>query len=121
MSLNKIFISFVLLFSMLGLSNTALAEAGKKVPELLQEVDAEIQAALDAIPSGNAEEVTSLINTAKETASELSANYKFEFERDKAMSKLNNARKASKKSDLPKAEEELKAAKESFANLKSFL
>ena len=88
---------------------------------MLQEVDAKIQIAMDAIPSGNAEEVTALIKEAKEAASELSANYKFEFERDKVMAKLNAAAKLSKKSDLPGAEQALKDAREGFANLKNFL
>lgn len=124
MSLNKIFVTFALLFSMLGFSNFALAEAAKHkaAPEVLQEVDAKIQTALDAIASGsNAEEVTALINEAKETASELSANYKFEFEKDKVIAKLTKARKLSKKSDLSGAEQLLIKAREGFANLKNFL
>ncbi|WP_347987670.1 hypothetical protein [Methylomonas sp. AM2-LC] len=87
----------------------------------MKEVDAKIQAALDAIPSGNAEEVAGLIKAANENAGELSANYKFEFERDKAIGKLKKARDAAKKSDLPGTEQELKAARESFANLPKFL
>lgn len=122
MSLKKIFITFILFFSMLCLSGTTFAkEAKKNVPEVLKEVDAKIQAALDAIPSGNAEEVAGLIKAANENAGELSANYKFEFERDKAIGKLKKARDAAKKSDLPGTEQELKAARESFANLPKFL
>jgi len=122
MSLRKLFVAFTLLFALLGLSGTTFAKEVKKaVPEVLKEVDAKIQAALDAIPSGNAEEVVELIKEANESASELSANYKFEFERDKVMAKLRNARQAAKKSDLSKAEEELKAAKEGFEGLKKFM
>lgn len=124
MSLNKIFVTFVMLFSMLGFSNVVLAEAAKHkaAPEVLQEVDAKIQTALDAIASGsNAEEVTALINEVKDTASELSANYKFEFEKDKVIANLTKARKLSKKSDLSGAEQLLIKAREGFANLKNFL
>lgn len=122
MSLRKLFVAFTLFFALLGLSGTTYAkEAKKAVPEVLKEVDAKIQAALDAIPNGNGDEVASLIKEANENASELSANYKFEFERDKVMGRLKNARNAAKKSDLPKAEEELKAAKEGFAGLVKFL
>ena len=122
MSLKNIFITFILFFSMLGLSGATFAkEAKKSVPEVLKEVDAKIQSALDAIPSGNAEEVAGLIKAANENAGELSANYKFEFERDKAISKLKKARDAAKKSDLPGTEQELKAARESFSGLPKFL
>ena len=122
MSLRKLVTAFTLFFALLGLSGTTFAKEVKKaVPEVLKEVDAKIQAALDAIPSGNAEEVVELIKEANESASELSANYKFEFERDKVMAKLRNARQAAKKSDLSKAEEELKAAKEGFEGLKKFM
>ena len=91
------------------------------MPEVLKEVDVKIQAALDAIPSGNAEEVGVLIKAAHENAAELSANYKFEFERDKALGKLKKARDSAKKSDLPATEQDLKVAKESFINLSKFL
>lgn len=121
MSIKKIFIAFIVFFTMLGLSGTVSAEAKKKAPEVLKEVDAKIQAALDAIPSGNAEEITTLIRAANETASDLSANYKFEFERDKVMAKLKDAGKLSKKADLTGAEQKLKEAREGFANLKNFL
>lgn len=122
MSLKKIFIAFALFFSILGFSGSAVsAEAKKDVNEVLKEVDAQIQIVLDAIPSGNAEEVTALIQHAREVAGELSANYKFEFERDKVARTLRDAYKASKKSDLEKAEQKLKEAKEGYANLKNFL
>lgn len=122
MSLKKIFITFILFFSMLGLSSATFAKEVKKhMPDVLKEVDAKIQVALDAIPSGNAQEVAELIKAANENAVELSANYKFEFERDKALAKLKKARDAAKKSDLSGAEQELKGARESFANLKNFL
>jgi predicted metal-dependent peptidase len=122
MSLKKIFITFILFFSMLSLSTATFAkEVKKNMPDVLKEVDAKIQVALDAIPSDNAQEVAELIKAANENAGELSANYKFEFERDKAQGKLKKARDAAKKSDLSGAEQELKAAKESFANLKNFL
>lgn len=122
MSLKKVFITFILFFSMLGLSSATFAkEVKKNMPDVLKEVDAKIQVALDAIPAGNAQEVAELIKAANENAGELSANYKFEFERDKAQAKLKKARDAAKKSDLSGAEQELKAAKESFANLKNYL
>jgi len=111
MLLKKIFITSIMFFTLLGLSGATFAkEAKKSVPEVLKEVDAKIQAALDAIPSGNAEEVAGLIKAANENAGDLSANYKFEFERDKAIGKLKKARDAAKKADLPGAEQELKAA-----------
>jgi ACT domain-containing protein len=87
---------------------------------LLKVVDAKIQEALDAIPSGDATAVVELIKEANETASELSASYKFEFERDKVRSKLRDARSAARKSDLSTAEQELKAAREGFAKLPNF-
>ncbi|MGY6275800.1 hypothetical protein [Methylomonas sp. MgM2] len=122
MSLRKLFVAFTLFFALLGLSGATFAkEVKKSVPEVLKEVDAKIQAALDAIPNGNADEVAGLIKEANENASELSANYKFEFERDKVMGRLKNARNAAKKSDFSKAEEELKAAKEGFAGLMKFI
>jgi hypothetical protein len=122
MSLNKIFISFILFLSILGVSSSVLAEgAKKKAPEVMQEVDAKIQAALDAIPGGNAEEVVKLIKATNDNAAEMSANYKFEFERDKFMGKLKSARDAAKKGDLPAAEQQLKVARESLANLKNYL
>jgi len=121
MSFKKILITFVLFFSMLGISGSVLAEAAKKTPEMLQEIDVKIQAALDRIATGNAEEVTALIKEIKDDAGELSANYKFEFERDKVIGRLKAALKSSKKSDLAGAEQELKDAKEGFAKLKSFL
>ncbi|MDD2759039.1 MAG: hypothetical protein PHH11_01970 [Methylomonas sp.] len=122
MSLKKVFIVFTLFFAMLGLSGSTFAkEVKKSVPEVLKEVDGKIQAALDAIPGGDAKQVAELIKAANENASELSANYKFEFERDKVMNRLKNARNAAKKSDLSTAEQELKAAKEGFAGLNNFL
>lgn len=122
MSLKKIFITFIMFFTMLGLSGSTFAKEAKiNVPEALKDVDAKIQLALDAIPSGNAQEVSDRIKVANEKAAELSANYKFEFERNKAQLKLKKARDAAKKSDFSEAEQELKAAKESFANLKTFL
>ncbi len=122
MSLKKILITFIMFFSMLGLSGSTFAKETKKnMPEVLKEVDVKIQAALDAIPSGNAEEVGVLIKAAHENAAELSANYKFEFERDKALGKLKKARDSAKKSDLPATEQDLKVAKESFINLSKFL
>ena len=102
MSLKKIFITFMLFFSMLSLSGAAFAkEAKRSVPVVLQEVDAKIQAALDAIPAGNADQVAGLIKDANESASELSASYKFEFERDKVQGKLRKARDAAKNQTLP--------------------
>lgn len=122
MSFKKIFVTFLLFFSMLGFAGSSFAkEVRKSVPEVLKEVDAKIQVALDAIPAGDAQEVTKLIREVNENASELSANYKFEFERDKVMQKLKKASNLSKKSDLAGAEQELKAAREGFANLKNFL
>ena len=91
------------------------------MPEVIKEVDVKIQAALDAIPAGNADNVAVLIKAAHETAAELSANYKFEFERDKSLGKLKKARDSVKKGDLSATEQDLKAAKESFANLPKYL
>jgi hypothetical protein len=121
MSLKKFFIVFTLFFTTLGLSGSTFAkEVKKSVPEILKEVDVEVQAALDAIPSGNAQEIATLIKNAAESASELSANYKFEFERDKVVLKLKKARELTKKSDFSGAEKELKEAKEGFANLPKY-
>ncbi len=123
MSLKKILITFILFFSVLGLSSPAFAAETKtkvSLSETFKEVDARIQAALDAIPAGDAKAVAGLIKAANEKAAELSANYKFEFERDKVMGKLRKAREAANKSDLPTADQELKGAKEGFENLKKF-
>lgn len=121
MSFKKIFIAFVVFFSMLGLSGSTFAkEVRKPIPEILKDVDTKVQAALDAIPAGNAQEIATHIKEASESASELSANYKFEFERDKVVLKLKKARELAKKSDFAGAEQELKAAKEGFANLPKF-
>ncbi|MGD0960049.1 MAG: hypothetical protein ABSB19_09600 [Methylomonas sp.] len=122
MSIKKIFITFIMFFTMLGLSGSTFAkEAKKHAPDVLKEVDAKIQTTLDLIPAGNAEAVVESIKSVHETATELSANYKFEFEKDKVLMKLKKARDAAKKSDLAGAEQELKAAREGFANLKTFL
>lgn len=121
MSLKKVFIAFTLFFSILGFSSAALAkEVKKSVPEVLKEVDAKVQAALDAIPSADSTKVASLIKEISENASELSANYKFEFERDKVVLKLKKARELAKKSDFAGAEQELKEAREGFAGLTKF-
>lgn len=118
----KIMLVFVMLFATLGMSSPSFAkEAKKSATELLKEVDTEIQTTLNAIPSGNAQEVSELLKVVHETAAQLSANYKFEFERNKAMAKLKKARDAAKKSDLATTDQELKDARESFANLKNFL
>jgi len=122
MKLRKFYILIGMLFTLLCLSTPTFAKEVKKpVPQVLQEVDAKIQAALNAIPAANAQELAELIKAANENASDLSANYKFEFERDKVMAKLKNARNAAKKSDFSTAEQELKAAKEGFQNLKKFM
>lgn len=121
MSFKKVFVTFVLFFSMLGLSGSSFAkEVHKAIPDILKDVDAKIQLALDTIPSGNAQEIATHIKEASESASELSANYKFEFERDKVVLKLKKARELAKKSDFSGAEQELKAAREGFANLPKF-
>lgn len=121
MSLKKIFITFILFFSMLGLSGTSFAKEAKiDNAAILKEVDTQIQAALDSIPAGNAQETATLIKQVSETASGLSANYKFEFERDKAVIKLKKARELTKKSDFAGAEQELKSARESFIALPKF-
>jgi hypothetical protein len=122
MSLKKVFITFIMFFTMLGLSGSTFAkEAKKDVHVQLKEVDANIQAALDAIPSANADNLSALIKVANESASELSANYKFEFERSKAQGYLKKARDAVKSANFAGAEQELKTAKESFANLPKYL
>lgn len=121
MSLKKIFITFVMFFTMMSLSGSTFAkEAKKSNAEILVEVDSKIQAALDAIPAGDSKAIASLIKEASETAGDLSASYKYEFERDKANIKLKNARNLTKKSDFSGAEQELKNARELFANLPSF-
>lgn len=122
MSVKKLVVSFIMLFAMFGLSGSVMAKEVKKpVPEILKEVDEKVQTALDALPSGDSQQVVALIKAANENAGELSANYKFEFERDKVMGLLKKARDAAKKSDFSTAEQELKAAKEGFAGLKKFL
>lgn len=121
MSVKKIFISFAMVFAMLSVSGATFAkETHKAIPEILKEVDGQIQAALNAIPSGNSTEIATLIKDASQSASELSANYKFEFERDKVVLKLKKARELVKKSDFSGAEQELKNAKEGFANLPKY-
>lgn len=121
MSLKKVFIAFTLFFAMLGVSGSTFAkEVKKSVPEVLKEVDGHMQAALDAIPSADAQKIASLIKEVSESASELSANYKFEFERDKVVLKLKKARDLAKKSDFAAAEQELKEAREGFANLTKY-
>lgn len=121
MSLKKIFITFILFFSMLGLSGGSFAKEAKvDNAAVLKDIDAKIQAALDSFPAANADKTATLIKDISESASELSANYKFEFERDKAVIKLKKARELTKKSDLAGAEQELKSARESFANLPKF-
>lgn len=121
MSLKKVFIAFTLFFSILGFSGATLAkEVKKSVPEVLKEVDAHMQAALDAIPSADPQKIAGHIKEASESASELSANYKFEFERDKVVLKLKKARELAKKSDFAGAEQELKQAREGFAALPKF-
>lgn len=92
MTLKKIFIASTLLVSILGFSSVTYAkEVHKTVPEVLKEVDAHMQAALDAIPSADSTKIATLIKEASQSASELSANYKFEFERDKVVLKLKKA------------------------------
>jgi hypothetical protein len=122
MSLKKVFIAFALFFAMLGFSGATFAtEAKVNVSDTLKEVDAKIQIALEAVPAGNAEQLTTLIADASEKAKELDANYKFDFERTKVQKILRKARDAARKSDFPGAAQELKAAREGFANLKSFI
>ncbi|MBS4051464.1 hypothetical protein [Methylomonas rivi] len=122
MSFKKFFIAFVLFFAMFGLSASAFAkESHKSVPEVLKEVDAKIQVVLDAIPAGDPQQIASLIKDVAENASELSANYKFEFERDKVVLKMKKARELAKKSDFAGAEKEIKDAREGFANLKKYM
>jgi len=121
MSLKKVFITSTLFFSMLGLSGTSFAKEAKvDNAAILKEVDAQIQAALDSIPAGDPQKTGTLIKEISETASGLSANYKFEFERDKAVIKLKKARELAKKSDFSGSEQELKSAKESFIALPKF-
>lgn len=121
MSFKKVLVTFTLFFAMLGLSGASFAkEAHKAIPDILKDVDGKIQLALDAIPSGDSQKVASLIKEVAESASELSANYKFEFERDKVVLKLKKARELTKKSDFASAEQELKAAREGFAALPKF-
>lgn len=122
MSFKKIFTAVILSFALFGLSSSAFAkETHKSVPEVLKEVDAKIQIVLDAIPAGDAQQVATLIKDVAESASELSANYKFEFERDKVVLKMKKARELAKKSDFAGAESEIKAAREGFANLKKYM
>jgi hypothetical protein len=106
---------------MLSLSATTFAKEAKiDNAQILKEVDAQIQVALDAIPSGDTTDIATKIKNASETASGLSANYKFEFERDKVVIKLKKARELTKKSDFAGAEKELKEAREGFAGLPKF-
>ncbi len=121
MQVKKVFITFALFFSMLGLSGTSFAKEAKvDNAAILKEVDAQIQAALDSIPAADAQKTATLIKEISESASNLSANYKFEFERDKAVLKLKKARELTKKSDFSGAEQELKSARESFIALPKF-
>lgn len=121
MPFKKIYIAVVLFFTLLGLSGTTYAKEVKKGnAEILKEVDAKIQEALDALPSKDSNAVATLIKEASEIASDLSASYKYEFERDKANIKLKNARNLTKKSDFEAAEQELTKSRELFANLPSF-
>jgi hypothetical protein len=121
MSIKKAFITISLFFAMLSLSATTFAKEAKiDNAQILKEVDAQIQVALDAIPSGDSTDIATKIKNASETASGLSANYKFEFERDKVVIKLKKARELTKKSDFAGAEKELKEAREGFAGLPKF-
>lgn len=121
MSFQKLLVAVTLFFSLLGFAGSSFAKEVKKpIPEILKEVDAKIQLALDALPSGNAQEIATHIKDASEIASELSANYKFEFERDKVVIKLKKSRDLVKKSDFAGAEQELKTAREGFANLPKY-
>lgn len=121
MSIKKAFITISLFFAMLSLSATTFAKEAKiDNAQILKEVDAQIQVALDAIPSGDSTDIATKIKIASETASGLSANYKFEFERDKVVIKLKKARELTKKSDFAGAEKELKEAREGFAGLPKF-
>ncbi len=121
MSLKKSFIAFILFFSMLGLSTSTFAKEVKRDnAEILEEVDSKIQAALDAVPAGNADQLATLIKEVSESASDLSASYKFEFERDKVVLKLKKARQLSKASDFAGAEQELKSAREGFKELPKY-
>jgi hypothetical protein len=121
MSIKKAFITISLFFAMLSLSATTFAKEAKiDNAQILKEVDAQIQVALDAIPSGDTTDIATKIKNASETASGLSANYKFEFERDKVVIKLKKARELTKKSDFAGAEKELKEAREGFAGLPKF-
>ncbi|OQW77565.1 MAG: hypothetical protein BVN35_05450 [Proteobacteria bacterium ST_bin11] len=122
MTLEKIFIAFIMFFAMQGFSASTFAkEAKKDVPTILKEVDAKVQLALNAIPSGNSQEIATLIKDISENASELSANYKFEFERDKVVLRLKKARDLAKKSDFAGTEQELKEVREGFAKLTNYL
>lgn len=121
MSFKKSFVAVLLFFTLLGLSGATYAKEVKKGnAEILKEVDAKIQEALDALPSKDANAVATLIKEASEIASELSASYKYEFERDKANIKLKNARNLTKKSDFDGAAQELTKGRELFANLPNF-
>lgn len=121
MSFKKVLIALTLFVSMLSFAGATLAkEVKKSVPEVLKEVDGKIQAALDAIPSADSAKVASLIKEVAENASELNANYKFEFERDKVVLKMKKAREMAKKSDFAGAEQELKEARAGFAGLTKF-
>ena len=121
MSIKKAFITISLFFAMLSLSATTFAKEAKiDNAQILKEVDAQIQVALDAIPSGDSTDIATKIKNASELASGLSANYKFEFERDKVVIKLKKARELTKKSDFSGAEKELKEAREGFAGLPKF-
>jgi hypothetical protein len=122
MSLKKIIVTFFLSMSLFCLADFSLAkEAKRSIPEVLKEVDGKIQSALDAIPSGDTKQIVDIIKSISENSEELSASYKFEFERDKVFAKVRKAREAAKKSDFSTVEQELKGAREGFAKLPNFL
>ncbi len=126
-SLKKILLSLVIAASAATFSAAALAEndPGRivyKPEEAIDLVVGKIQVAIDGITKGaSADEAAALIKAASDFSKEINANDKVDNARAKANRKLKSAAAHAKESALQEAEQELKAAKEDFAKLKSLI
>ena len=126
-SLKKILLSLVIAASAGTFSAAALAEndPGRvtyKPEDAIDMVVGKIQVAIDGITKGaSADEAAALIKAASDFSKEINANDKVDNARAKANRKLKSAAAHAKESALQEAEQELKAAKEDFAKLKSLI
>ena len=126
-SLKKILLSLVIAASAGTFSTATLAEndPGRivyKPEEAIELVVGKIQVAIDGITKGaSGDEAAALIKAASDFSKEINANDKVDNARAKANRKLKSAAAHAKESALQEAEQELKAAKEDFAKLKSLI